>query len=140
MATGSHDKTIKLWNVETGEEIRTLEGHDAWVYSVSFSPESEALATGSKDNTIKLWNVETGEEIRTLKGHDDSVWSISFSQDGQTLATGSLDNTIKLWGGKIGWSLDEIMERSCDRIRNYLKYNPNVKEEDKRLCDGIGKI
>jgi WD40 repeat protein len=62
----SADKTIKLWDVETGQEIRTLKGHDDSVYSVNFSSDGKTLVSGSADNTIKLWNVETGQEILTL--------------------------------------------------------------------------
>jgi len=72
LASGSWDKTIKLWNVKTGECIRTLNGHDGMVYSVSFDREG-LLASGSWDNTIKLWNVKTGECIRTLNEHRDYV-------------------------------------------------------------------
>ena len=134
LATGSDDNTSKLWNVETGKEIRTLKGHEGVVSSVSFSPDGKTLATGSVDKTIKLWNVETGNVIRTLKGHEGSVSSVSFSPDGKTLATGSADNTIKLWD----LSLDFLMVHSCDWVRNYLTYNPNVSESDRHLCDGIG--
>jgi WD40 repeat protein len=97
LATGSSDKTIKLWNLEIGKEIRILQGHQSSVSSVSFSPDGKTLATGSWDNTIKLWNVATGKEIRTLRGHQEGVTSVSFSPDGKILATGSSDNTIKLW-------------------------------------------
>jgi WD40 repeat protein len=102
LATGSDDKTIKLWNVATGKEILTLQGHQKSVKSVSFSPDGQTLATGSDDNTIKLWNVATGKEIRTLQGHQESFYSVSFSPDGQTLASSSDDNTIKLWNVATG--------------------------------------
>ena len=133
LASGSSDNTIKLWNVETGEEIRTL-SHTSYVYSVSFSADGKTLASGSHDKTIKLWNLETGDEIRTLSGHQGSVNSVSFSSDGKTLASGSDDETIKLWDV----DLDSLMARSCDWIRNYLTHNPNVSESDRHLCDGIG--
>ncbi|WP_414756268.1 WD40 repeat domain-containing protein, partial [Anabaena sp. CCY 9910] len=68
LASGSEDNTIKLWNLETGNQIRTLKGHSNFVYSVSFSPDGKTLASGSKDNTIKLWHLETGNQIRTLNG------------------------------------------------------------------------
>ncbi len=102
LASGSADKTIKLWNLETGTEIRALKGHDNYVVSVSFSPDGKTLASGSTDKTIKLWNLETGTEIRTLKGHDNYVNSVSFSPAGKTLASGSGDKTIKLWNLETG--------------------------------------
>ncbi|MCA2689081.1 MAG: hypothetical protein IM467_09265, partial [Microcystis sp. M137S2] len=101
LVSGSWDNTIKLWNVETGQEIRTLKGHDSVVSSVNFSPDGKTLVS-SADKTIKLWDVETGQEIRTLKGHDDSVYSVNFSSDGKTLVSGSEDNTIKLWNVETG--------------------------------------
>ncbi|MGK7873463.1 MAG: toll/interleukin-1 receptor domain-containing protein, partial [Xenococcaceae cyanobacterium] len=108
LASGSADKTIKLWNLETGRKIRTLFGHDDWVRSVSFSPDGKTLASGSEDKTIKLWNLETGREIRTLFGHDSWVRSVSFSPDGKTLATGSNDKTIKLWNLETGREISTL--------------------------------
>jgi WD40 repeat protein len=95
LASGSLDKTIKLWSRD-GKELKTLSGHHNSVTSVSFSPDGQMLASGSLDKTIKLWSRE-GKELKTLQGHGDSVISVSFSPDGQMLASGSLDKTIKLW-------------------------------------------
>jgi WD40 repeat protein len=97
LATGSSGSTIKLWDLDMGNEIHTLQGHQNSVLSVSFSPDGRILASGSNDKTIKLWNIDTGEEIRTLQGHQNSVLSVSFSPDGRILASGSNDKTIKLW-------------------------------------------
>ena len=69
LASGSSDRTIKLWDVATGKEQATLKGHTGCVYSVAFSPDGKTLASGSEDKTIKLWDVETGKEQATLKGH-----------------------------------------------------------------------
>ena len=69
LASGSEDKTIKLWDVATGKEQATLKGHTEWVKSVAFSPDGKTLASGSGDSTIKLWDVATGKEQATLKGH-----------------------------------------------------------------------
>ena len=97
LASGSEDNTVRLWNPETGEHIRTLEGHGGDVNSVVFSPDGSMLASGGSDSTVRLWNPETYEHIRTLKGHTYSVNSVVFSPDGSTLASGSYDNTVLLW-------------------------------------------
>ncbi|MEH1976653.1 MAG: ribosome assembly protein 4, partial [Nostoc sp.] len=68
LASGSDDKTIKLWDVSTGKAIKTLTGHSSRVYSVGFSPDGKTLASGSSDKTIKLWDVSTGKAIKTLTG------------------------------------------------------------------------
>ena len=102
LASGSGDDTIRLWNVATGETIRTLRGHWEWVRSVAFSPDGQTLASGSGDDTIRLWDVATGETIRTLRGHNDYVHSVAFSPDGKILASGSGDDTIRLWNVATG--------------------------------------
>jgi len=97
LASGSYDKTIKLWDVSTDSEIATLKGHSRWVNSVIFSPDSNIIASGSDDKTIKLWNVSTRREIVTLRGHSSLILSVAFSPDGLLLASGGSNNTIKLW-------------------------------------------
>ncbi|MDF5706824.1 MAG: trypsin-like peptidase domain-containing protein [Nostoc sp. S4] len=97
LASASQDKTIKIWNLITGQEISTLKGHSGSVNSVAISPDGRTLASASQDKTIKIWNLDTGQEISTLKGHSGSVNSVAISPDGRTLASGSDDKTIKIW-------------------------------------------
>ena len=73
IVSGSYDKTIRVWNVDTGECILTLKGHTWSVYSVVFNHDGTKIVSGSYDNTIRVWNVDTGECILTLKGHTDWV-------------------------------------------------------------------
>ena len=99
LASGSLDKTVRLWDANTGRHIRTLTGH--WVLSVSFSPDGNTLASGGWQE-IRLWDAHTGRHIRTLTGHTSSVYSVSFSPDGNTLASRSLDKTVRLWDAHTG--------------------------------------
>ena len=75
---GGDDKTVKVWDAESGQEILTLTGHSESVNGVSFSPDGKRIVSGSDDKTVKVWNVESGQEMLTLKGHSDGVRSASF--------------------------------------------------------------
>jgi hypothetical protein len=102
LASGSADKTIKLWDVERGRLERTLRSDSDVIRSVSFSPDGLTLAAGSVDPIIRLWDVARGQLKLSLSGHSGSVASVAFSPDGLTLASGSWDNTIKLWDATSG--------------------------------------
>jgi len=65
--SGSGDNTIKIWDFEKGEEIKTLEGHNNSVVSVFVTPDKKHIVSGSHDKTIKIWDFETGECIRTIE-------------------------------------------------------------------------
>ncbi|MDB9435377.1 ribosome assembly protein 4, partial [Dolichospermum lemmermannii CS-548] len=108
LASGSADKTIKIWDVTTGKVLNTLKGHEDYVNSVRFSPDGQQLASGSYDNTIKIWDVTTGKVLHTLKGHEDYVSSVGFSPDGKQLASGSGDKTIKIWDVTTGKVLNTL--------------------------------
>jgi WD40 repeat protein len=96
-ASGSDDKTIKIWDVATGKAIKTLTGHSDGVNGVSFSPNGKLLASAGSDHTIKLWDMATGKNIKTLTGHSSAVKAVIFSPDGKWLVSGSEDQTIKRW-------------------------------------------
>ncbi|GJD18412.1 WD repeat protein with Ser/Thr protein kinase motif [Rivularia sp. IAM M-261] len=98
LATGSDDNTIKLWNVDTGEEFATLTGHSWSITALVFSSDGKILISASKDKTVKLWQVSNTEEVITLSGHTDSVTSVAIANfETQTIVSGSKDKTIKIW-------------------------------------------
>jgi WD40 repeat protein len=66
---------LRIWDVATGREIRTLSGHSDLVHSVTFSPDGRQILSGSNDRTLKLWDAITGREIRTFSGHSGFVYS-----------------------------------------------------------------
>jgi len=140
LASGTNGNgAIMFWNMRTGQEIRTLQGHSQTILTLAFSPDGALLASGSEDNTIKLWNVADGQEIATLKEHSHDVRSVAFSPDGAWLASGSLDDTIKLWHlqEQCDFELDGLLAKGGDWIRRYLAYNPTVSKEDRRMCESI---
>ena len=106
LASGSVDKTVRLWDVSTGENINTFTGHAEFPRFVAFSPDGKKLASGSIDKTIKIWDVSTGENIHTLTGHTGIVQSIAFSPDGTKLASGSQDKSVRLWNVSTGESIN----------------------------------
>ncbi|MCL6589279.1 MAG: WD40 repeat domain-containing protein [Firmicutes bacterium] len=108
LASGSDDRTIQLWDLETGKRLRTLKGHTDTIFSVAWSPEGKTLASGSQDKTIRLWNVETGEQLRVLQQQTDSIFSVAWAPDGKILASGSADRTIQLWDAETGDKLQKL--------------------------------
>lgn len=102
LASGSGDRTLKIWNLETGELLQTIAAHTGWLREIAGSPDGRLLASGSNDRTVKLWQWETGEPVHCLKGHGDWVRSVAFSPDGQWLASSSQDKTIRLWRVETG--------------------------------------
>ncbi|WKT54165.1 hypothetical protein QSH57_004749 [Fusarium oxysporum f. sp. vasinfectum] len=98
LASGSADRTVKIWDVATGACVQTLEGYGNLV----FSADGQYFASGSGDGTVKIWDTATGACIQTLEGHGGSVRSVVFSADGQRLASGSRDGTVKTWDAATG--------------------------------------
>ncbi len=98
LASGSFDKTIKLWQLDTGVVIHTLaDDRRKGVFALAVSPDGKLLASGSWDERIELWNLETGELLHHLTQHQASVRSLAISPDSKTLISGSFDRTIVLW-------------------------------------------
>jgi WD40 repeat protein len=102
LASGSSDRTVKLWEAATGKLLATLQGHTGEVYSIAWSPDGKTLASGSDDRTVMLWDAATGKLLMTLQGHAGEVLSVAWSPDGRTLASGSSDWTVKLWEAGTG--------------------------------------
>ncbi len=136
IATASYDNTVKLWSIN-GELLRTfLKGASDSVTSVSFSPDGQAIASSSYDGKVKLWSLYDGSLLKTLRGHQDGVMSVSFSPDGKLLASGSRDNTVILWN----LALDDLLEKGCSWVRDYLRTNPNVSDSDRQLCENLQRF
>ncbi|XP_033620557.1 dynein assembly factor with WDR repeat domains 1 isoform X3 [Fukomys damarensis] len=126
--TGSYDRTCKVWDTRSGEELHTLEGHRNVVYAIAFNnPYGDKIATGSFDKTCKLWSAETGKCYHTFRGHTAEIVCLSFNPQSTLVATGSMDTTAKLWDIQSGEEvftltghLAEIISLSFDTTGNRI--------------------
>jgi hypothetical protein len=100
--------SLKLWDVQSGNEVRTFEGHREGVTSVCFAPGGKTILSGSSDHTLKLWDVQSGQEVRTFEGHREGVTSVCFAPGGKAILSGSEDHTLKLWDIKTGACIKTI--------------------------------
>jgi WD40 repeat protein len=91
------DRTVRLWDAETGKELCRFEEHTAGLSSVAFSPDGRRVVSGSWDRTVRLWDVQTGKELRRLTGHMHQVDSVAISPDGRQALLGSHDSTMRVW-------------------------------------------
>ncbi len=97
LVTASADGTARVWDAQTGSEVRILAGHQDEVNAVAFSPAGNHIATASADGIVRLWNVANESEAIVLAGHTAGVNTLAFSPDGTLLATAGADNTARLW-------------------------------------------
>lgn len=118
----SKDKTIRIWDTETGKCINVLNGHTMEVYSASFSPNGKLLASGSEDKTVRIWDVETGKCINCMHGHILKVNSVCFTTDGENVISVSDDGDTRIWN---------IVSGKCSVLRgqpnvlNHASISPN---------------
>ena len=105
LVSGSHDRTLKLWNLESGHCLYTLQGHADWVLACAVTPDGRRLVSGSNDRTLKVWDLESGDCLRTLEGHTAGVRACAISPDGRRLVSGSDDCTLKVWDLESGHCL-----------------------------------
>ncbi|KAF3407274.1 hypothetical protein DPV78_000139 [Talaromyces pinophilus] len=125
LASGSNDKTVRLWDPATGTLQQTLEGHSNRVNAVAFSPDGKVLASGSNDKTVRLWDPATGTLQQTLEGHSHWVSDITFSPDGRLLATGSKSEAVRLWDPATD-TLQQTLKAYSDRV-NAVAFSPDGK-------------
>ena len=97
LASGSMDKTVRLWDLTNRDKWMTLQKHTGWTNVLAFSPDGKMLATGSTDKTVQLWNTTTGGHLATFTGHINGITALAFLPDGSTLVSGSADGMIRFW-------------------------------------------
>ena len=96
LASGSHDDIIRLWNIQTGELMQKLSGHQSTIADVAFSADGQSLASGSHDGSIKVWDLSESAERCTLTGHTGFVYAVDFEGNTRLVSSG-YDGTVRAW-------------------------------------------
>lgn len=95
--TGSIDKSIKIFNLKTGKEIRTIKGLEDEITSVCLSTDEKILISATEGKIIKKWDMTTGKLVNDFQGHDGSVFNVCYDSNGKYLLSCSEDKTVKIW-------------------------------------------
>ena len=91
------DLSVRLWDVDTGRQVRRFDGHAHVVTSVAFAPDGRHVATASMDETVRLWDVDNGQEVQRFLGHSAAVTCVAYAPNGKHVLSASRDNTMRLW-------------------------------------------
>lgn len=136
LASGSADKTVRIWDLESRKSHILGELADQ-INCVTYSPDGKYIASGSDDGMVRIWDHETGES-RVLGGHVGWIYSLSYSSDGRRLASGADDGTVRIW------NLEEFREVGKYIILPHLNLSRAnfesaiIDEKDKELLRAAG--
>jgi WD40 repeat protein len=95
--SGGSDGTVRLWDVDSGEELRSFKGDDRDLRCVAISPDGRRALSAGNDALVRLWDLASGTEVCRLAGHTMGINSVVFSHDGLRALSGSDDGTVRLW-------------------------------------------
>jgi WD40 repeat protein len=91
---------IKLYSIDTNQELRRFVGHVSWVPALTFNADGTQLISAGADQTIRIWNVNDGHEEAVLRGHLSEIYRVTVSCDGNTIVSGCKDGSILVWDAK----------------------------------------
>lgn len=132
IATGSQDKSIKLWTSSPIKFVSTLRGHRRGVWCVQFSPVDRVVASGSADGTIKIWSLSDFTCVKTFEGHECSVLNLVFVSRGMQILSGATDGLIKLWTIKLNECIKTFDEH------NGKVWSLKIDKDESRMISGGG--
>jgi small GTP-binding protein len=136
--SGSADKTVRLWDVETGGCLRVLEGHSDSVLGVAWGPDGHRAVSASADKTVRIWDLETGSGTRVLEGHSANVLCVAWSPDGRHALSGARDRTVRLWDVETGDCV-RVLEGHSARVLS-VAWSPDSRRAVTGSGDGTVRL
>jgi WD40 repeat protein len=95
--SGLPNRTLKVWNIESGQAVHTLLGHESAVLAVAVTPDGRHVVSGSANGILMVWELASGRKVHTLEGHRHRVTAVAVTPDGQHAVSGSYDKTLMIW-------------------------------------------
>ncbi len=123
-ASGSKDKTVRLWDTERRKRKATLKGHKAWVTAIAFSHNGDTVASGDSNGHIRIWDTRRKRLKTKLDSHTNSIISLAFSPDGRIFASGSADGTIQLWDSN-SWKEPVTLDTDYTELVRAIAFSPD---------------
>jgi len=115
---GDYIGKLRLWDLESGAELKRFDGHSGWILDIALSPDAQQVLTASVDRTMRLWDVATGNQLKVFQGHKGSVSAVSYSPDGRRAATSSRDSTVRIWDLETGLVLNRLDAHATDSFKS----------------------
>jgi WD40 repeat protein len=139
VATASADKTVRIWDLETGQLGLTLEGHGHDVNCVAFSPDGRLIATASEDGSIRLWDASTGAPQKVLWKHNNEVTGVAFNPVNGQIAATTNDGLLKVWELASGREVVAVNGHNGKRIEA-IAYSPDGRLLATVGCDSCARL
>ena len=95
--SGADDGTVRVWDLDTGQQQAELTGHNGRVHAVAVSADGRRAVSGGDDGTVRVWDLDTGQQQAELTGHKGRVHAVAVSADGRRTVTGADDSTVRAW-------------------------------------------
>ncbi|KAI3622002.1 u3 small nucleolar rna-associated protein [Moniliophthora roreri] len=132
LATGSGDKTVKLWNLDDFSCVKTFEGHTNSVLRVDFLCAGMQLASSASDGLVKIWNIASEECAATLDNHEDKVWALAISKDERTILSGAADSVVTFWEDCTEEQEQEQEQKRTDMVQKEQDFQNYLSLHDYR--------
>jgi WD40 repeat protein len=127
MVSAGSDRTIRVWDVNTGKQLHQITGHTGIIRSLAISPDGKRAVSGASDRTCRVWDLDNGKELFQVPGHVNYVYAVAFAPDGKTGLSASSDGAIRLWDIKTGKEIRRLQGH------NRYVYSLSFSTDGKRL-------